>query len=97
MANLIPHNDALVIAALWKFYEAAKVALAELEAIPHDTAGVDWTYVEQRKQQMRVEIAEFEQHFPDYGREEYEQGKLRLGFDAADLAERAHEDWSNDE
>ena len=97
MAKQSPHNDALVIAPLWKYYQAAKTALAELEAIPRDTAGIDWTYVEQRKQHMRAEIADFEQHFPDYGREEYEQGRPRLRFDAADLAERAHEDWSNDE
>jgi len=97
IANQIPDYNSPVIVPLWKFYEAAKIALAELEAIPHDTPGIDWTYVEQRKQQMQTEIAEFEQRFPDYRREQYERGKPRVGFDAADLAERAHEDWSNDE
>jgi hypothetical protein len=69
----VPDNDALVIAPLWKFYEAAKQALVELEAIPPETPGVDWTYVEQRKQQMRLEIADFERRFPHYRHEDYDK------------------------
>ncbi len=65
MAN-IPDYDLLVIAPLWKFYKATKIALAELEAIPRDTLGVDWVYFEQRKQHLQAEITEFEQRFPDY-------------------------------
>jgi hypothetical protein len=58
--------NSLVIASLWRFYEAAKIWLAELEAILPDKTPVDWDYVEQQKAKMRQEIAAFEQRFPDY-------------------------------
>jgi hypothetical protein len=55
-----------VIASLWRFYEAARVSLAELEAIPPDKTLVDWDYVRRQKTKMREEIREFESRFPDY-------------------------------
>lgn len=64
----IPEYDSLLIGPPWQFYEAAKIALAELEAIPPDASPVDWSFIEQRKAAMRAEIADFEQRFPSYKR-----------------------------
>jgi hypothetical protein len=74
MTQVEYHSRAL--APLWKFYEAAKAALAEVEALPTNAENVDWSYVNRQKQQFRREIAEFEQRFPNYRRQDYLESAL---------------------
>jgi len=65
MYDGLPDFSSLALNSSWNVYEAARATLAELEAIPITMPGVDWLYVEERKQQFRAEIADFEQQFPD--------------------------------
>jgi len=58
--------NSLVIVPWWRFYEAVKAFLAELEVIPPDATPVDWAYIGQQKAKLRKEIREFETRFPDY-------------------------------
>lgn len=58
--------NSLLIAPMWRYYEAAKIWLAELSRIPQDKTPADWAYIEQQKAKMRQESAAFEQRFPDY-------------------------------
>ena len=71
--RITPDYASLVIAPLWKFYEVAKHALAEMEAFSPDNRRIDRAYVENRKQHLRAEITEFEQRFPNYGRSDDDQ------------------------
>ncbi len=64
--RITPDYGSLVIAPLWKFYEVAKHALAEMEALSPDDGRIDRAYVENRKQHLRADITEFEQRFPNH-------------------------------
>jgi hypothetical protein len=68
----------VVCAPLWKACEAARAALAELEALPPNAENVDWSYVKRQKQRFRREIAEFEQRFPGYRRQDYIEAQLGI-------------------
>lgn len=62
----IPDYDALCMAPVWMFYEAGKVKLAELQALPPDSPNVDWAYIKRRKADLQKEITDFETRFPGY-------------------------------